>query len=166
MASRYTIQTLLTLSLLNKCYTRQIHFVLAYLQVPIHYDLFMMLPRVLITKVVNHSTHCLQLLNKVYDKKQSVIVLNQYLVQGLMNINFDQSDIDRCVFYRGEVIFFLCQWCMLPEPMFKIYGKSYIWLEGCKKTMQVWFRGPCRHIRLLRNKFHKTNDGNLKLTQK
>ena len=133
VASRYTIQTLLTLSLLNKCYTRQIHFVLAYLQVPIHYDLFTMLPKVLITKLVNHSTHCLQLLNKVYDKKQSVIVLNQYLVQGLMNINFDQSDIDRYVFYRGEVICFYVNDVCFLSPCSKYMERAIADLKDAKK---------------------------------
>ena len=39
-----------------------------------------------------------------YDQKQEGRVCNQYLFQGLLNIGFQLSDIDKCVIYQGDVI--------------------------------------------------------------
>ena len=52
MTSCYTIQTLLTLALINKWYTRTVYCLLAYPKAPIEYDIFV-LPTVLRIKGVN-----------------------------------------------------------------------------------------------------------------
>ena len=107
VVSLYTIRDLLHLVLLNMWNTRQIDFVLAYLQLTIEYDLFMKLLMILIIKGLNQKTCFLQLMKNVCGQKQAGIAWNQYLVQGLLKIGSKQSDIDN-VFILGGIILFLC----------------------------------------------------------
>ncbi|GFH44538.1 hypothetical protein CTEN210_01012 [Chaetoceros tenuissimus] len=102
-----SIRTLLVLSILNKWHTRQVDFVLAFPQAPIEYELFMKLPAGIKIDGVTNRTHCLQLLRNLYGQKQAGRVWNRFLVEGLLNIGFKQSTIDECVFYKGNVIFFV-----------------------------------------------------------
>ena len=76
LESWFTILTLVTLALLNKCNTRELGFVLAYPQALIEYDLFMKLQTILRIKGVNYKTHYSQMLDNIYDQKQSVRVWN------------------------------------------------------------------------------------------
>ncbi|KAL7477493.1 hypothetical protein ACHAW6_003301, partial [Cyclotella cf. meneghiniana] len=46
-----------------------------------------------------------QLLANIYGQKQAERVWNQYLVRKLESIGFTQSQIDKCVFYRDDIIF-------------------------------------------------------------
>jgi hypothetical protein len=102
-----SIRTLLVLSILNKWHTRQVDFVLAFPQAPIEYELFMKLPAGIKIEGISSRTHCLQLLRNLYGQKQAGRVWNRFLVEGLMNIGFKQSKVDECVFYKGNVIFFV-----------------------------------------------------------
>ena len=102
-----SIRTLLVLSILNKWHTRQVDFVLAFPQAPIEYELFMKLPLGIKIDGVSNRTHCLQLLRNLYGQKQAGRVWNRFLVEGLLNIGFTPSKVDECVFYKGNVIFFV-----------------------------------------------------------
>lgn len=96
-----SIRTLLVLSILNKWHTRQVD------RTPIEYELFMKLPAGIKIDGVSNRTHCLELLRNLYGQKQAGRVWNRFLVEGLLNIGFKQSKIDECVFYKGNVIFFV-----------------------------------------------------------
>jgi hypothetical protein len=101
----FSLRTLLTLSLLNSWYTRQIDFILAYPQAPIEFDMYMELPKGVEMHDGNRKTHVLKLLKNLYGQKQAGRVWNQHLVKGLLKIGFQQSEIDECVFYRNSTIF-------------------------------------------------------------
>jgi hypothetical protein len=57
------------------------------------------------TKHRNFKDHVLKLLANIYGQKQAGHVWNSYLATKLREINFKQSLIDNCVFYRDDVIF-------------------------------------------------------------
>jgi hypothetical protein len=59
----FSLRTLLTLSLLNYWFTRQIDFVLAYPQAPIEFDMYMELPKGVEMKDGSRKTHVLKLQN-------------------------------------------------------------------------------------------------------
>jgi hypothetical protein len=101
----FSIRILLTLALLNRWYTRQIDFVMAYPQAPVECDIYMKLPKGIETRYGNGKTHVLKLLKNLYGQKQAGRVWNEHLVSGLREIGFKQSKVDECVFYRGQTIF-------------------------------------------------------------
>ncbi len=75
------------------------------LQAPIEMDMYMELPTGIHTKHWNSKDHVLKLLANIYRQKQAGRVWNSYLVTKLWEINFKQSLIEDCVFYRDNVIF-------------------------------------------------------------
>jgi hypothetical protein len=102
----FSIRLCLIFALLFCWSTRQIDFVLAFPQADVECDLFMQLPRGLVFEGVDKFTHCLKLKKNLYGSKQAGRVWNQHLVNGLVNtMNFQQSAVDECVFYRGSTVF-------------------------------------------------------------
>jgi hypothetical protein len=83
----------------------QVDFIMAYPQAPIEMDIYMELPQGIETASGNSKDHVLKLLKNIYGQKQAGRVWNKYLVDKLTSINFRQSLIDDCVFYRGDIIF-------------------------------------------------------------
>ena len=59
------------------------------------------------TKHGNSKDYVLQIVANLYGQKQGGRVWNQYLVDKLKSLGFDQSLVDECVFYRGSAIFIL-----------------------------------------------------------
>jgi hypothetical protein len=78
---------------------------MAYPQAPIEMDMYIELPTGIHTKHGNSRDHVLKLLANIYRQKQAGHVWNSYLITKLQEINFKQSLIDDCVFYRDNVIF-------------------------------------------------------------
>ncbi len=68
-------------------------------------DMYMELPTGIHTKHRNSKDHVLKLLTNIYGQKQAGRVWNSYLITKLWEINFKQSLVDDCVFYRDDVIF-------------------------------------------------------------
>ena len=101
----FSIRLCLILVMLFKWSTRQIDFVLAFPQADVECDLFMQLPRGLTFEGVHRNTHCLKLVKNLYGQRQAGRVWNHHLVDGLVNkLQFTQSKIDECVFYRGTTM--------------------------------------------------------------
>jgi hypothetical protein len=101
----FAIQLFIVFGILFNWTLRQVDFVMAYPQAPIEMDMYMELPTGILTKHRNSKDHILKLLANIYGKKQAGCVWNSYLVTKLREINFKQSLIDDCVFYRDDVIF-------------------------------------------------------------
>ncbi len=68
-------------------------------------DMYMELPTGIHTKPGNSKDHVLKLLANIYGQTQASRVWNSYLITKLWEINFKQSFIDNCVFYRDNIIF-------------------------------------------------------------
>jgi hypothetical protein len=78
---------------------------MAYPQASIEMDMYIELPTGIHTKHGNSMDHVLKLLANIYGQKQAGRVWNSYLITKLREINFKQSLIDDCIFYRDNVIF-------------------------------------------------------------
>ena len=56
---------------------------------------------------IDETKYCLKLTKNMYGQKQAGRVWKKYLVDGLRNIGFKQSESgEECIFYRRDVIFF------------------------------------------------------------
>ena len=53
----------------------------------------------------NESEYCLRLEKNIYGNKEGGRAWYLHLVSGLKKLGFERSNIDHCVFYRGNVIF-------------------------------------------------------------
>jgi hypothetical protein len=101
----FAIQLLIVFGILFNWALWQVNFVMAYPQAPIEMDMYMELPTGIHTKHGNSKDYVLKLLANIYRQKQAGCVWNSYLVTKLWEINFKQSLIDDCVFYRDDKIF-------------------------------------------------------------
>jgi hypothetical protein len=101
----FAIQLLIVFGILFNWALCQVNFVMAYQQAPIKMHMYMELPTEIHTKHGNSKDHILKLLANIYGQKQAGCVWNSYLFTKLWKINFKQSLIDDCVFYRDDVIF-------------------------------------------------------------
>jgi hypothetical protein len=101
----FAIRLLIVFGILFNWALCQVDFVMAYSQAPIEMDMYMELPTGIHTKHRNSKDHVLKLLANIYGQKQAGRVWNSYLLTKLREINFKQSLIDDCVFYRNDVIF-------------------------------------------------------------
>ncbi len=101
----FAIQLLIVFGILFDWALCQVDFAMAYLQAPIEMDMYMELPTGIHTKHGNSKDHVLKLLANIHGQKQASRVWKSYLVTKLREINFKQSLIDDCIFYRNNVIF-------------------------------------------------------------
>eukprot|EP00804_Cyclotella_cryptica_P029895 CCRYP_010798-RA/>CCRYP_010798-RA protein AED:0.34 eAED:0.34 QI:0/-1/0/1/-1/0/1/0/126 len=67
--------------------------------------MYMELPPGIKTQHGNSTDYVLKLLANLYGQKQAGRVWNQYMVDKLREIGFQQSLIEECVFYRDDIIF-------------------------------------------------------------
>ena len=109
VATWNAIRLVLSMILLNKWYTVQLDYVLAFPQAPINRELYMRVPVGMTVPHGKHEDYVLQLKRNVYGQKQAARVWNQYLVQKLTSpaIGFTQSKYDECVFYKKDMIYIL-----------------------------------------------------------
>ncbi len=101
----FAIQLLIVFGILFNWALCQVDFIMAYPQAPIKMAMYMELPTVIHTKHRISKDHVLKLLANIYGQKQASCVWNSYLVTKLREIDFMQSFIYDCVFYRDNVIF-------------------------------------------------------------
>ena len=101
----FAIRLMIVFGIIFSWSLRQVDFVMAYPQAPIEMDMYMELPDGILLKEGDRKDHVLKLLANLYGQKQAGRVWNGYLVEKLLELGFKQSQIDDCVFYRGDVIF-------------------------------------------------------------
>ncbi len=78
---------------------------MTYPQALIEMGMYMELLTGIHTKHGNSKDCILKLLANIYRQKQAGCMWNSYLVTKLCEINFKQSLIDNCIFYRDGIIF-------------------------------------------------------------
>jgi hypothetical protein len=100
-----SIRLLIVFGILFNWALCQVDFIMAYPQAPIEMDMYMELPTGIHTQHGISKNHVLKLLANIYRQKQAGHVWNKYLVTKLREINFKQSLIDNCIFYRDDGIF-------------------------------------------------------------
>ena len=108
VASWNSIRTLLTVSALYGWHTRQIDYVLAFPQAPIEREIYMKIPAGFKVKDGSNKDYVLRLHRNVYGGKAASRTWYQYLSNILINeVGFKRSEVDECVFYRGNVMYVL-----------------------------------------------------------
>ena len=81
-------------------------------------------------------------LNKnLYRQKEAGCVWNKYLVKGLTKLGFKQSEVDKCIFYKENMIYIL-----YPDKLILVGPDQ----QKIQKT-----------IAQMKQKFYMTEEGNL-----
>ena len=107
-ASWPAIRLQLALTLVNNWYTRQIDYVQAFPQAPIHTTQYMKIPKgIQIEGVDDPNEWVLELHRNVYGGKSAGRQWYLYLKSKLESIGFERSDFDECVFYKGQCMYVL-----------------------------------------------------------
>lgn len=107
VASWSIIRLILIIAAIYKWPTKQIDYVMAFPQAPIERELYMELPKGYKIDGVDRKEYALKLNKNLYGQKQAGRVWNEYLVDKLLSVDFIQSNHDKCVFYRKNIIYVL-----------------------------------------------------------
>jgi hypothetical protein len=102
----YSIRLFLIISILRGWETRQIYFVLAFLQADVECDLHMEVPVGFDLKGKKKEI-CLKLRKNMYGMKQAGRVWNKHVKRGLTKLGFKVSAVDPCVYYHGKAVFMM-----------------------------------------------------------
>ena len=95
------------LAIINKWWTVQIDYILAFPQAPIEKEMYMRMPKGL-KQTKGQNEYVLKVKRNVYGQKQTGRVWNQYLTTKLTKeVGFTQSEVDECLFDRGNVLYVL-----------------------------------------------------------
>jgi Reverse transcriptase (RNA-dependent DNA polymerase) len=103
VALRAAIRMMLATATLKGWATKQMDFVLAFLQALVETDLYMVIPTGFRMQNGDKGKF-LKLRNNLYSQKQAGGVWDLFLTNGLIKMGFVQSLNDPCVFWRNSVI--------------------------------------------------------------
>ena len=98
------IHFMLTQAIIMGWKTRQIDLTLAYPQAEAECQLYMDIPKGFTVEGGN-AVHCLKNLKNIYGQRQAGRVWSLHLKRGLQGCGCTQSTVDKCVFYKEQVIF-------------------------------------------------------------
>ena len=107
VATWNAIRMLKTLVLTHNWHTIQLNYVLAFPQAPIERDLYMKIPVGVEFEGYSNDEYILKIKRNIYGQKQAGKVWNDYLVKQLLSVGFCQSAIDKCVFYKEDMMYVL-----------------------------------------------------------
>jgi hypothetical protein len=107
VASWNSIRLLLTMVAVHGWSTKQLDYVQAFPQAPVEKELYMEIPKGMEPEHGNAKDYVLQLHKNVYGQKQAGRVWNKYLIERLKRVGFEQSKVDECIFYKGEIVYIL-----------------------------------------------------------
>jgi hypothetical protein len=104
-----SIRVLLIMSLMLGWHAKQLDYVQAFPQAPPETQLCTKLPTgIHHDGCVSGTSHMMKVLRNVHGSKQAGRTFNKHLVAKLTSIDFSQSRIDPCVFYKGGMMCVLC----------------------------------------------------------
>ena len=107
VASWPSIRMVMALTLLHDWHTMQLDFVQAYPQAPISKVQYMAWPRGIRVPGLDEREHVLKVTKNIYGGRDAGRTWNDFLVNKLGKIGFQQSQFDPCLFYRGTAIYVL-----------------------------------------------------------
>jgi hypothetical protein len=108
VASWAPIRLILLQAVMNGWETRQIDFVMAYVQADVENDnMYMKIPKGFDVQGKDPNAFALKLNKNLYGQKQAGRVWYRHLTKKLLAIGFIKSDVDECVFYKGTAIYVL-----------------------------------------------------------
>ncbi len=111
-----TVRLMLTLSEVHGWHARQIDFVLAFPQANAKADIYMHIPEkfrvekgnfVLDENTVHPSKqdNVVKLIKNIYGLADASLTWHTHLKQGLLEYGFRQIQVDRCLFFKGNLLF-------------------------------------------------------------
>ena len=106
MVSWTTCRILLLHTIVHRWYSRQVDFVLTYLQADIDTPLYMKMPHGIKVDGKGKKSHVLKLKKNLYGAKQAGKLWHDYLTNKLKFIRSIPSERDTCLYYRANVMFF------------------------------------------------------------
>jgi Reverse transcriptase (RNA-dependent DNA polymerase). len=164
VASWSSIRTLLALTAIHNWHTVQLDYVLAFPQAPVEKEIYMEIPiGVKMSDWDNPKDYVLKLKQNVYGQKQAGRVWNKYLVDKLVNeVGFKQSEVDECVFYKGNILYVL----YTDDSIIAGPNKEEIEyvIESIKKTrLNITIEGDLQDF--LGRNIQRENDGSIYLSQ-
>ena len=95
---------ILIIAMINRLPTRSVDFILAFPQADVDVPIFMELPVGFDLHNANKREYVLKLNKNLYELKQASATWFEMLSKGLLDINFNPSAIDSCVFIRDNCI--------------------------------------------------------------
>jgi hypothetical protein len=101
------IRLMLIESLKHNYVTKQLDFVQAFPQAPISKKQFVELPKGLEIEGASNATHVFEVLRNIYGGKDAGRQWFLHLKKKLLEVGFEQSQFDECLFYCGNVVFIL-----------------------------------------------------------
>ena len=113
-----TVRLMLTLSEVYGWHARQIDFVLAFPQADVKTDIYMQVPEKFTVnkgklKLDENAPHpskqdnVVKLIKNVYGLADASLTWHNHLKKGLSEFGFKQSEVDPCLFFKGQVMFIL-----------------------------------------------------------
>jgi len=89
---------------------------------------------------ISRVTHVLKLLKNIYGLKQMGSIWNQHLHHGLMQLKFEQSKYEPCIYYQGNVVMGIyIDECLIIAPSDSKVMKVY---SDLKTKFEVTNKGP------------------------
>ena len=159
-----TVVLFLILSLILGWQGRQLDFVMAYPQAPAEMTLYMHLPQGYRREGMSRKTHTLKLVCNMYGQNQASCVWNKYMDQGMKEIGFKPSSFDPCLYYHGNIIFFVyIDDCIIFGPNGRSIDAVVADLRACSHCFTVNDQGDISDF--LGIQVQKFNDGTIQLTQ-
>jgi Reverse transcriptase (RNA-dependent DNA polymerase) len=98
-----TIRIVLIMAIFEKWCSKQLDFMQMYPQAPVEAELYIEIPKGFIVNGERRE-YALKALRNLYGQKQVRHVWNQFLVKGLLELDFQQSERDMCFFCRKGCI--------------------------------------------------------------
>jgi len=98
------IRLILVLSLIFGWATRQIDFVLAYTQADAETEIYMEIPQDVELQGYSKKDYALKLVKNLYGGRAAGRVWNQHLHKHLLALNYQQSTVEPCIYYRDDLI--------------------------------------------------------------
>ncbi len=104
---------------------------MAYPQANIEVPLYIDIPKGF-TFNSSRQMHCLKLLKNLYGQKQAGRTWHLHLHQGMLDLGVIQSEVDDCIFYRGNVIFMV----YVDDAIFM--GPDWSAIDNCIEDMKTF----------------------------
>ena len=162
-----TIRFFFVFAIIRGWQSRQIDFVLAYMQAPVEVPLYMKFPQGYDSKYlpegVTNGSHILKLLCNIYRNKVAGDVWNKYLDKGLQ-AGFEPSKVDPCLYYKGGVILLIyMDNCILMGTMDVAIDEAVCALRSSKQNFTIKDEGVVGDS--LGVKIDHSDNGTVTLTQ-
>ena len=104
VASCNIIRLLLILVLVHSWHTKQLDYVLTFTQEPVDQNLYMKIPKGFEVEGAKRGEYVFKIKKNTYGQKQAGRMWNKHLCAKLEKVGIKQSIIEKCTFFKEEMI--------------------------------------------------------------